>query len=715
MERVAAISAPGVCCAHCGLPVAPRHCTEGAEAYCCSACRMVARILGANTGEAGWHLLRLGFGALLGMNIMMISLLLYTGSVEPRLVPTFHLVLLAASIPALIVLLPPLVTGAYREIGTGRLSLDTLISVGSLSAFSVSALHTLRGSGAVYYDTATMLPVLVTAGKLIESSAKARAADLLHGLLALLPATALRVSLASMAEVPVDTLRPGDLIRVRPGERVAVDGRIIEGTSSIEEAAFTGEFLPRHCQAGDRVIAGTVNGAGTLLVQAERTGSELLLHGIVSLIEEAWRRPARSQRIADRAAALFIPATLLVAAASVLCWSLAGHPGQGLLSALSVLVVACPCTMGIATPLATSLAIARAARAGIVVRGGHVMERIADLNLLFFDKTGTLTSAEPVLQEIEILDASLDADEILGRLATLEAASEHLLAKTVVREAKRRGLELERASLVEVVPGYGISGIVTRRGVPRRVTAGSPGFVQPAREYRLTETAQHLSACSMIAVAFDGIPVARLWIGERLRPEARQCLRLLEGNGVDCAVLSGDRATVAEALAGQLGVTQVEAPRTPAQKLQAISYRFASGKVVGMIGDGINDAPALAGAHVGIAFAAGTELARQAGDVVLFSDRLLQIPWLLGLSKATGRIIRGNFTWSFAYNCVALCAAAAGLLHPLLAAVAMVLSSLTVLGNSLRIARYPDISDVAGTPAAPGSAAILGSPSGVDS
>ena len=695
----AAISAAQIRdCAHCGLPVAPPSGAPPSRSraperiFCCHACRMAYLIIGnQEQGEHACNLLRLGFGALLAMNVMMISLLLYSGSVEMRAVPLFRLILLALAAPALAILIPPLLSGALSELAARRMSLDLLIALGSLCAFSVSAANALRGTGEVYFDTATMLPVLVTVGKLVEASAKRRATDLLHALETLLPKTALLVTPAGSEEVALDSLRPADLVRVRPGERIPVDGRILEGSSCIEEAAFSGEFLPRSCAPGDEVLAGTVNGTGPLLVQAQRTGRQLLLRGIAELVQQAWRNPASSQRIAQQAASLFLPLVLGLAAAAALCWSLSGNTGQALLSALSVLVVACPCTMGIATPLATSLAIARAARAGIVVRGGGAMEGIARIDTLFFDKTGTVTSGLPVLEEIELLDPQLTKEELLGRLATLESASEHPLGRAVVARARASGVLQGRAERVEAVPGSGISGAVTWKGVTKEVRAGSGGFLEGSTD--------RLDTCgSAVHVAWEGRLRGRLYFCDTIRPDAPHCIAALRESGLECVLLSGDRLAAAAAVAGRVGIGMVEAPRTPAQKLEAVKEAMASGKTVAMVGDGVNDAPALAAAHTGVALGAGMELARQAGNVVILSGRLSQLPWLISLSQRTAGIIRGNFAWSFAYNAIALAAAAAGLLHPLLAALAMVASSLTVLGNSLRIAAFPEEEQPASPP-----------------
>lgn len=690
-SEAAASDAKRYFCAHCGLPVAPpapKKLPAGIdpqEIFCCHACRLVAAIVGNGQGEQGWHLLRLGIGALLAMNVMMISLLLYANSVEPQLVPLFRRILLALSIPAMVILVPPFLSGAIREISSRRFCLDFLIALGSLSAFTLSAANTVTGAGEVYFDTATMLPVLVTLGKFIEASVKRRASDLLETLETLLPRTALRVTEEGTAEVALDELKPGDLVRVRPGERVAVDGRVVEGESSIEEAHFTGEFLPRFCRKGDEVTAGTVNGPGSLLVRADRTGPKLLLSAIAGMVQDAWRLPSQSERLAQKAAVLFLPSVLLVSAGALVCWSLLGYPDRGLLSALSVLVVACPCTIGIATPLATALAVSRAARVGIVVRGGCVMEGIAATDTIFFDKTGTVTAGVPELTEVELLDPLATRVELLGRAAALESASEHPLAKAVISAAAACGVAPGRAAQVEVRLGCGISGTVTWKGVAAKVRAGNATF---AGEHEVDEGPGGEGA--VIWVGWDGRVRGKLHFADALRDDAASSLKALHRMGLSSVLLSGDRLCSAQAAASRLKMHRVEAPCAPARKLELIAGAIARGKKVAMVGDGVNDAPALAAAHTGMALGTGMELARMAGNVVILSGRLSQIPWLIELSRRAGKIIRANLALSFAYNAVALAAAAFGLLHPLLAAVAMVVSSLTVLGNSLRIGAFAD-------------------------
>ena len=687
-------------CKQCGLPVVASGTVRGEDLFCCYGCYLVSRIVGASDeqGPHAWNVLRLSVGALLAMNVMMISLLLYTGSVEPQSEAAFRWVLLVLSAPAMAILGYPFAAGALGEIARRRLSLDTLIAVGSFTAFGVSAFNTVRGAGNVYFDTATMLPTLVTFGKLIEGTAKSRTAQLVRSLETLLPRTALKIESGGPLEVPIGELRVGERVRIRPGERIPVDGRILEGRAIIEQAAFTGELQSRVCGVGDEVIAGTVNGGDGLVVQAERVGEHLLLHRIIAMVEEARASGAPSERVAERIAAVFVPAVLALAAGAGLFWALTDGPAKGGFAALAVLVVACPCALGIATPLATAFAIGRAARSGVLVRGGNVLERIGQVRTVFMDKTGTVTSLQPAVRRIERLDPETGENELLAWLAALESGSEHAVARAVLAEAKERGLDMGTVSDFRVIPGLGAQGRVTWHGETREVRAGAERFAGPVVETaqsagegtpNVLENAES-TGLSLIYVAWGGKVRGRLVLSDHIRPDAAEAIRRLHEAGISTVLLSGDRVEAAESVARELGIERVEAPRLPQEKIEAIRAASGGEGVVAMVGDGINDAPALAAADVGIALGAGTDLARQAGNVVLLSDRLDRVPWLVALSRRTRRIIVQNLAWAFGYNAIALAAAAAGRLHPLLAAIAMVVSSLIVLSNSARIQSFPE-------------------------
>ncbi len=683
---------PRATCVHCGLPVPAARGAISGPIFCCYGCRLASRIVGAQAGDSlqAWTVLRLGVGAFLAMNVMMVSLLLYTGEVEAAAAPFFRWLMLGLATPAVAILGYPFALGAADELRRRRLSLDALILIGAFAGYAASAANTVRGAGQVYFDTATMLLLLVTAGKLIEATAKRSTGDLVRGLETLLPRTAWRVEADGIREVPLGDLRAGDLLRVRPGERVPADGVIEEGASTIQEASFTGEPRPRFCSPGERVVAGTVNGEGGLAVRAERVGEEVLLHRIVEMAEEATSRASPSERLAERAAAFFIPAVLLLAAGAGLYWLLSAGPAQAGFAALAVVVVACPCAMGIATPLATALALGRAARDGIVVRGGDVMERIGGLDVLFVDKTGTLTTGRPVVLAVESLDPEASEDEVLAWAAGLESGCGHSFATAIVAAARSRGLETGSVRDVRVIPGRGVRGLVRRGKLERPVVVGSGPLFDGARELPV----EHADA-SVVVVAWDGLPRGRVLLRDMPRADASEAVSRLQASGVRVVLLSGDRAEAAQAIAASTGIAAVEAPRTPTEKVELIERATAQGLAAGMVGDGINDAPALSAASVGIALGTGTDLARQSGNVLLLSDRLAQIPWLVALSRRTRRVIRQNLAWAFGYNAVALAAAAAGLLHPLLAALAMVVSSVTVLVNSLRIQAFGDASEPA--------------------
>ena len=680
---------PRLVCKQCGLPVVASGTARRGDLFCCYGCYLVSRIVGApdEQGPHAWNVLRLSVGALLAMNVMMISVLLYAGSVEPQSVPAFRWILFALSAPAMAILGYPFAAGAFGEIARRRLSLDTLIAVGSFAAFGVSAFNTVRGAGNVYFDTATMLPTLVTFGKLVEGTAKSRTAQLVRSLETLLPRMALKLESDGPREVPIGDLRVGERVRIRPGERIPVDGRILEGHAIVEQAAFTGEQQPRSCGPGDELIAGTVNGSEGLVVQAERVGEDLLLRRIIAMVEEARAIGAPSERVAERIAAIFVPAVLALAVGAGLFWTLTDGPAKGGFAALAVLVVACPCALGIAAPLATSFAIGRAARSGVLVRGGDVLERVGQVRTVFMDKTGTLTSLQPAIRRIERLDPEVGENDLLAWLAALESGSEHAVARAVLAAAKERGLDMGTVSDFRAIPGLGAQGRVTWRGETREVRAGAERFAGT-----VAETAQNAESAgsSVICVGWGGKVRGRVVLSNPIRPEAAEAIRRLREAGISTVLLSGDRAEAAEPVARELGIEHVEAPRLPQEKIEAVRAASSPGKAAAMVGDGINDAPALAAADVGIALGAGTDLARQAGNVVLLSDRLGRVPWLVGLSRRTRRIIVQNLAWAFGYNAIALTAAAAGRLHPLLAALAMVVSSLTVLSNSARIQSFPE-------------------------
>jgi cation transport ATPase len=666
------------------------------------------------------------------MNVMMISLLLYGGSIEPQAVSAFRLILLGLSIPAAAILLYPFVIGSIAEIRRRQWSLDTLIAIGAIAALTVSAVNAIRGRGQIYFDTAVMLLLLVTVGRMIEAFAKSRAVALTRALESLLPAQATRLVDGQPQTVAMGELAVGDRVLVRPGERFPVDGVIVEGATLVEQAQFTGEPAPQMRLAGQEVIAGTINAQNPVVVQARQVGGDLLLRRIVRGVEQARQNQAPLERLAGKLASAFIPAVLALAGGTAIYWLLAAGPAQALLASLAVLVVACPCAMGIAAPLTNLLAIARAAEQGIVVRGADVMENVGRAGTIFFDKTGTLTLGLMRVTDVRPASSQTGADELLSRLAALESHSEHALARAVMEEAHARGLTVPSARDVRNFPGMGLRGLVGPENL--EVTAGTDGFVgresdvkiscgntnnadkqarQPHLENDGGQAGSHVGLpvgavepstskssdhqtfigensdrrCSagqtVIQIAWHGCVQGQVVLSDTPRDGAAAAMARLRELGVRTVLLSGDSAEAAAALAKELGIDRVHAPCLPDEKLRLVAQ--ADGRLIAMVGDGVNDAPALAAAPVGIAMGAGTDLARQAGNIVLLQSRLDQIPDLILLGRRARRIILQNLLWALGYNSVALGFAAAGYLHPLLAALAMAGSSLTILANSARV------------------------------
>jgi heavy metal translocating P-type ATPase len=684
-------------CRHCGLPITSNRPGAADESpFCCYGCSLAWRIVG-DQGEAGapaFILVRLGVAGFLAMNVMMISLLLYTdaiSSIGPQVVFVFRVALALLSAPVMLLLGLPFLAGAGREIRRRLPSVDSLIAFGAFAGFGVSVAAVLQGRGHIYFDTATMVLVLATLGKLLEASAKVEASRQLKALLDLEPATAQLLTGDEEEQVPAAELRPGDRVRVRPGETIPADGVIRRGETSVQEAILTGEFSPRPAGPGDAVLAGSVNGDGGITVEVTAAGGDSRAARIRRLVAEAQARRAPVERAAARAAAVFVPATAAIALAALGYWLWQGEAARAGMSALAVLVVACPCALGLATPLAISVSLARAAREGVLIRSGEALEALSGVTHVFFDKTGTLTRGQPALNEIVCCDRRCTEAEALAWLASLESSSEHVIGRAVMGAARAREVELGRVEIFRAFPGRGAMGEVTLGGIRREVVAGSLEFMR-AQAVDCSE-GERLPApdpgASLVFVAWDGKLRARASLADSLRPDARASVDRLRRSGLRVTLLTGDRASAAQRLAGSVGVEEVRAECTPEEKLAEVRAHRRRGAVVAVVGDGVNDAPALAEADVGIAMGGGADLAREAGHIALLGEGLLRLPWMLDLSRTTYRTIRQNLAWAFGYNLVAMGFAVAGLLHPLIAAVAMLGSSLFVLHNSLRLSKQP--------------------------
>jgi len=632
---------------------------------------------------------------------MMISLILYATPPDELGAATirgFHWAMVGLSTPAVVILGSPFLFGAAKDLRRKRISMDALIVTGSFAAYSVSVFNVIKGNGHVYFDTATMLLLIVTLGRLMEAKAKSSTSKAIADMISIMPVTARIRRNGKDIEIPADQVRKGDILIVKPGERIPADGKIISGECLVEESAFTGESRPRSCSPGDLVYGGSINCDGLINVQATAVGSASLLAQIQQMVEEAQHNSAPVERLAERVASVFVPIVWIIAAGTAVYWGVFQHNiERGCLSALAVLVVACPCALGIATPLAACLAIGKAAKAGVLIRSGDVLERLPKIHRVFFDKTGTLTTGKLAVGEI-VVSPEVTTDEVMSRLISLETASEHAIAKAIMGTVESRGCAVGSVADFRTHPGHGVSGLVTLNGSTKKVSVGSLKFLSPDYEAppELTQR-KNGSRFTSTYIAWDGRIRGAVYMKDQIRPEASKTVRELADLGISVAIISGDREDPVRKTAEAVGIRQFLYECTPVEKVEAVQEMRGKSrlrkKLIAVVGDGINDAPALAEADVGIAIGGGTDLARQASDVTLLGDDLLRIPWVIRLSQATYSIIRQNLLWAFSYNIVAMGLAVMGHIHPLIAATAMVASSLAVITNSMRILRLPNLSE----------------------
>lgn len=588
----------------------------------------------------------------------------------------------------------PIFRGALARARRGGANMDTLVALGTLAAWGLSAtlLVTASESGHLQFEAAAVIVALVLTGRFLEARAHGRAGEALRRLVELRPATAQRLLPDGRAEeVPLSAVLVGDRLRVAPGAAIPTDGRVVEGASWIDEALLTGESMPVPKRVDDRVVGGTHNGEGALLIEAERVGSDTALARIVRLVAEAQGSKATIERTADRVAGVLVPIVLTIALLAGVGWLAAGAEAErALLAAVAVLVVACPCALGLATPTAVVVAIGRAAGQGILVREARSLEALAEVTHALLDKTGTLTGGRPVVVAT-LPRAGVTEDELVSLAAAVEGHSEHPLAKGIVAERDRRGLEATlAASDVVADTGGGLEGTVAGA----RVLVGSPDWLEergvfPPPLEALRDAAREQAATAVV-VSRDGSVLGGLLLTDAPRPGAAEAVAALRRAGIVPMLLTGDAEAVARRVAQAVGIApgDVRAGVRPEGKVAEVERLTATGARVAMIGDGLNDAPALARAHVGIAMGTGAAAAREAAAITLPGDDPRAIAEAVRLARATLRTIRQNLVWAFAYNVVAIPLAVAGILPPMAAAAAMAVSSVLVVTNSLRLATF---------------------------
>ncbi len=607
----------------------------------------------------------------------------------------------------------PFFVRGYRSLRTRHLNMFTLIALGTGVAFGYSviatllpgivppALRELDGSVPVYFEAAAVIVTLVLVGQVLELRARQRTGRALRALLDLAPPQARRIDAEGREQdVPLEAVQPGDRLRVRPGEKVPVDAEVVDGRSSVDESMLTGESMPVAKEPGDAVIGGTLNGSGSLTIRARHVGSETLLARIIQLVAEAQRSQAPVQRLVDRVAGWFVPAVVGVAALTFIVWSLFGPPpalGYALVNAISVLIIACPCALGLATPMSIMVATGRGAHLGVLFRNAESIERLREVDTLVFDKTGTLTVGQPSLHTLTLIpSAPMDADAALALAAGIEQASEHPLAAAIVRAARERDLTLPPVNEFGADTGRGVRGRVGERVVAlgNEALLEPLGIDLPAALREAAAEARREGATAML-LAVDDAAVAMIAVADAIKPDAAEAVAALRERGLRLVMLSGDNPTTAEAVAARLGLTEVHAGVLPERKQAIVKELQQQGRVVAMAGDGVNDAPALAQADVGIAMGTGTDVAMESAGVTLVKGDIHAIERAITLSHATLRNIRQNLLFAFGYNTLGI-PVAAGLFYPLtglllspmLAAAAMSLSSVSVIGNALRLQRF---------------------------
>lgn len=674
--------------------------------FCCSGCRSVANVLAAEQeqGVSARAMLRLGLGVFFTMNVMVFTMALWSEDLYPAnsfanplaetLRGVFRWATFLFALPVLYLLGGPIAQGVSQSLGRRILTTDLLILAGILSAYCYSIVSVLRGSGHVYFEVGAMVMVFVSIGRWLEAKGKHRVGTSLDKLIQLLPENVCKqVQHGEFKQISRIEVRTGDIVRVLPGERFPVDGIVTRGRAMVDEQIVTGESIQAVKSLGSTVYAGTLNFDGDVSIRVTAADGQETLSRIIDMVHMARAAKGRHERLADRIAVVFIPLVCIITLATGWWHATETSINQGILTGLSVVLIACPCALGMATPMAVWAALGRAAQAGLLFRSGVVLEKMAELQFACFDKTGTLTTGVP--SACQLLIASDTVPQQVSRVAlTLASGSNHVLSREVVGfvSANSPGLAHLSSSPVKSWPGQGLSCQTAELGT---VYLGSQGFLEEQNIVTHLELASRLKKYPMhqqIYIGWAGATKGVFLMAEQFRPEVVQALEECRRLGLEMHLLSGDLQQRVIPV-GQFFGIHPTGGLLPEGKTITLENLKKRGKVA-MIGDGLNDAPALATADVGVALGCGADVSRDAAGVCLLSDDLRRFPWAVGLARETLKVVRQNLFWAFFYNAVGIGLAACGRLNPIWAALAMALSSVLVIGNSLRLARYPDLPEL---------------------
>lgn len=577
--------------------------------------------------------------------------------------------------------------GAFNSLRGGGANMDVLVSMGTSAAYFFSLYNLLSGVEEYYFEASAVIITLILLGKTFEAVAKGKTSEAIKKLMGLQPKTARIIKDGEEIDIPIDDVEAGNIIVVRPGERIPVDGVIVEGSSSIDESMITGESIPVDKKAGDEVVGATINKFGTFKFEAKKVGKDTALAQIIKLVEDAQGSKAPVQRLADKISGIFVPTVLVIALATFLIWYFVkGDFTHALISSVAVLVIACPCALGLATPTAIMVGTGKGAEMGILIKGGEHLEKTHELDTIVFDKTGTITKGEP--EVTDIITFGEDKDNILRLGAIAEKTSEHPLGQAIVMKAKEKDMELIDPEMFLAIPGKGIHSVIDGK----HIYIGNKKLMKDASieieiaEKELIRLEDEGKTAMLISI--DGEIKGIIAVADSVKESSKEAIDQLKNMDIDIYMITGDNERTAKAIANEVGIKNVLAEVLPEHKAEVVEDIRAKGKKVGMVGDGINDAPALVAADIGFAIGTGTDVAMEAADITLMGGDLKDIAKAIRLSKRTMRTIKQNLFWAFAYNTAGIPIAAMGFLNPMIAGAAMAFSSVSVVTNSLRLKNF---------------------------